>query len=239
MFFKRIFGHTGNENITKNLLSSIIKEQIDDITLDCNPITEKDLLDDKVGILDIKAKLNNNINCNIEVQIIDKKNIEKRILFYWSKMYSSSIKEGFDYNKLEKAIVILFTDYNIKSIENINKYITKWNIREEENCEIILTDVLEFYIINLEKAKKLEHLDKYNQLNAWLQFINNPKEKSRMENKEIEKAREILEKISQDKKERYLAELREKYIMDQKAIEDAGFDKGFEAGVTNGIKQRY
>ncbi len=65
--FKRIFGHIGNEEITKGLLSAIIKEQIDDITLDCNPITENDLLDDKDGILDIKAKLNNNINCNIEL----------------------------------------------------------------------------------------------------------------------------------------------------------------------------
>ena len=32
--------------------------------------------------------------------------------------------------------------------------------------------------------------------------------------------------MSQDKNERYLAELRQKYIMDQKAIEDAGYDKG-------------
>ncbi len=43
-----------------------------------------------------------------------------------------------------------------------------------------------------------------------------------MSNKEIKKAKKVLEEISQDGKERYLAELREKYIMDQKAIEDAG-----------------
>ncbi len=79
--FKRIFGHTGNEEITKGLITAIIKQPIENITIDCNPITEKDLLDDKVGILDIKAKLNNNINCNIEMQIVDKKNIEKGFYF--------------------------------------------------------------------------------------------------------------------------------------------------------------
>ena len=47
------------------------------------------------------------------------------------------------------------------------------------------------------------------------------------ESKEIEKARRVLEEMSQDKNERYLAELRQKYIMDQKAIEDTGYDKGF------------
>ena len=64
--FKRIFGHSGNEEITKNLLQSIIPDKIDKIELDSNPITEKDLLDDKVGILYIKAKLNDgNFNCDI------------------------------------------------------------------------------------------------------------------------------------------------------------------------------
>ena len=53
----------------------------------------------------------------------------------------------------------------------------------------------------------------------------------------IKKAKEILEKISQDKNERYLAELREKYIMDQKAIEGAGYDKGLNDGVKQGRKQ--
>ena len=52
-----------------------------------------------------------------------------------------------------------------------------------------------------------------------------------MSNKEIKKAKEVLEEISQDEHEIYLAELREKYIMDQKAIEDAGYDKGLKAGI--------
>lgn len=69
------------------------------------------MLDDKVGILDIKAKIDNKINCDIEMQVVDRKNIEKRILFYWSKMYNISGKEGNDYDELEKGTVILIIDY--------------------------------------------------------------------------------------------------------------------------------
>ena len=58
------------------------------------------------------------------------------------------------------------------------------------------------------------------------------------ENKEIVKAKKVLEEISQDEHERYLAELRQKYIMDKKAIEDAGYDKGLEAGIKQGIKEQ-
>ena len=58
-----------------------------------------------------------------------------------------------------------------------------------------------------------------------------------MSNKEIQEAKKVLEEISEDEHEQYLAELRQKYIMDQKAIEDAGYDKGLKAGIEQGIKQ--
>ena len=150
--FKRIFGHIGNEDITASLISSIVEKQITNVKLDNNTILEKDLFDDKVGILDIRAKIDNNINCNIEMQVVDKKNIEKRILYYWSKMYAKSIKAGDDYEKLEKGIAILISDYELSGLKKIEKYITKWNIREEEYQKIILTDVMEIYINLLTKV---------------------------------------------------------------------------------------
>ena len=234
--FKRIFGSAGNEKITKSFLEAITKENITDIKLDCNPITEKDLFDDKIGILDIKAKINNNINCNIEMQIVDRKNIEKRILYYWSKMYTSSIKKGDDFDKLEKGIVVLLSDYNIDNLKENNNYITKWQIREEKTHELILTDVLEIYIIELRKVSKDKKGD--NSLKAWLEFINNPEEKSKMGDKEeLIKAREILEDMSKTKRERYLAEQREKYIMDKHAIHAAGYDKGLQEGLQEGANK--
>ena len=238
--FKRLFGSVGNETITKNLLSCILQQNITDVQLDCNPILEKNLLDDKVGILDIKAKIDNTTNIDIEMQVTDHKNIEKRILFYLSKMYTKTIKKSQDYSSLEKCIAILITNYNIDIIKNIPKYITKWNIREEEYQKIVLTDVMEIYIIELNKFKDYKEKSNHNSLNSWIEFIESP-EVVDMSNKEIQKAKKVLEEISQDEHEQYLAELREKYIMDQKAIEDAGYDKGLKAGleqgITHGIKQ--
>ena len=235
--FKRIFGYIGNEEITKGLISSIIQKEISNIELDNNPILEKDLLDDKVGILDIRAKIENKINCNIEMQIVDRKNIEKRILYYWSKLYNMNIKAGKDYENLEKVIVILITDYEIDSLKEIKKYETKWNIREEEYQKVILTEVMEFYIIEIPKYEKYKEKTENEKLNKWIKFIKEPGGIEMGDDKEIKKAKEVLEEISQDKRERYLAELREKYILDQKAIEDAGYDKGLREGMTQGIAQ--
>ena len=58
-----------------------------------------------------------------------------------------------------------------------------------------------------------------------------------MENNEIKKAKEVLETISKDEKEIRLAELREKYRMDQHAIRLAGYDKGLKEGIEQGIEQ--
>ena len=177
--FKRIFGHTGNEEITKGLLQSIIPDKIDKIELDSNPITEKDLLDDKVGILDIKAKLNDgNVNCDIEMQVVDQKDIEKRILFYWSKLYIQTLKVGEDYENLKRCIVILITDYDLEKLKEIPEYVTKWKIREEKYSKLVLTNDLELYIISLEKAKNSTK-NKKEELYNWLKFINNPKEVTR------------------------------------------------------------
>ena len=70
----------------------------------------------------------------------------------------------------------------------------------------------------------------------WVKFIINPKVID-MSNEEVKKAKEVLDELSQDEHARRLAELREKYIMDQKATEAAGYDKGLEQGLKLGIKR--
>ena len=161
--------------------------------------------------------------------MVDKKDIERRILFYWSKIYSSSIKSENEYNKLEKTIVILIADYNLENLKEFEDYMTKWNIRGEKYSQVVLTDVLEIYIIELRKAEnQIKEGNKV--LKSWLEFINNPKAVSIMENKEIKKAKEILEEISQDEREQRLAELREKYRMDQNAVYGRGYEVGEEKG---------
>ena len=65
--FKRLFGFVGNEEITKGLLNSIIDDvHINRVELDCKEILEQDLKSDKFGILDIRAVLDNNIQCDVE-----------------------------------------------------------------------------------------------------------------------------------------------------------------------------
>jgi predicted transposase/invertase (TIGR01784 family) len=234
--FQALFGEVGNERITKKFLENIMNRKIESIDLNQNPILRRELKDDKIGVLDIIAKLDNKENCNVEMQIIDKKNIVERILFYWSKLYIRSIKRGIDYDKLEKTIVILITDFEIKSLKEVPG-LSKWQLREETNRAQILTEKLELYIIQLPRKGNIKN----EELKEWLSFIENPKDMEVIEAmkkiEELKEAGEKLNKISEDEKMQRIAELREKAIMDEKAIYARGVDVGKEEGIKQGIEQ--
>lgn len=249
--FKRIFGYKGNEYITKEMLETILKRGINNIALDENTILEKDLLNDKVGIIDIHARIDEKTDVDIEMQVVKQEDIEKRIMFYWSKLYIKGIAAGEEYNKLNKVIVVLITDAKIPNLSEIAEFYTKWQIREEKHTSVILTDMLEIYIIELPKVNndsevgEMERTDTNTEaLRAWMNFLEDPSnvDLSNVDEenaKAIKKAIEILEEISNDEHERYLAELREKYIRDQKAIERAGYNDGYGNGYNTGYDNGY
>ena len=58
-----------------------------------------------------------------------------------------------------------------------------------------------------------------------------------MENKEIKKANEELDKILSDEKERYLADLRFKYLSDRATMIETGIREGKEQGKKEGKKE--
>ena len=102
--------------------------------------------------------------------------------------------------------------------------------------KINLLVVINYIFIVPIELPKFEKYKKGQALDNWVKFILNPKVIN-MSNKEIKKAKELLEEISKNDQERYLAELREKYIRDQKATEGAGYDKGLAAGLKQGIEK--
>ena len=233
IIFQAIFGEVGSENITKDFLEKILKRKIEKISLDKNPILRRELKDDKLGVLDIITELDGKEKCNIEMQLIDKNNIIERMLYYWSKMYTRQIKAGDDYNKLEKTIVILIADFNIKGLEEV-EYHSTWKIIETNSVKkLILTDKFELDIIELLKIKGREN--EKDQLLDWLIFLENPEServtRKMKENENLKEAVEKLDRISEDEKMQRIIELREKAIRDEHAIYAKGVDDGIEKGI--------
>ncbi|MFR5766192.1 MAG: Rpn family recombination-promoting nuclease/putative transposase [Clostridia bacterium] len=237
--FQALFGEVGNESITKGFLETILERKIDSIDLSRNPILRREFKDEKLGVLDIIAKLDENEICNIELQIVDKKNIIERILYYWSRLYSRQIKSGEDYKILQKAIVILITDFKIENLEELD-YHSRWKIMEDkQGKKIILTQKLEIDIIELPKIIGKEK--EQDNLLDWLYFLENPKServtKKMKENENLKEAVKKLDNLSEDEKMQRIADLRQKAIMDEKAIYEKGLEIGIEKGIQRGMEK--
>ncbi len=237
--FQTLFGEVGNESITKGFLETILERKIDSIDLSRNPILRREFKEEKLGVLDIIAKLDKNEICNIELQIVDKKNIIERILYYWSRLYSRQIKSGEDYKILQKAIVILITDFKIENLEELD-YHSRWKIMEDkQGKKIILTQKLEIDIIELPKIIGKEK--EQDNLLDWLYFLENPKSErvteKMKENENLKEAVKKLDNLSEDEKMQRIADLRQKAIMDEKAIYEKGLEIGLEKGIQRGMEK--
>lgn len=232
----------GNERIAKSIIKATTKEKIEKVELDNDRYLVGKYPEEKLGIVDLKATLDNGTICDIEIQLADNKDTAERFLYYWSRIYSSQLTKGDDYGKLNKVIGIIIIDYELEKTKEVNKLDTKWKIKEvSTGKEIELTDVLELHIIEIPKAKKMLQKEPNNELAQWVMFINNPNESEVSQimekNKEIEEAMNELEKISKDRELRRVAELREKAIRDEKNGLRHAREEGKEEGKVEGIKE--
>lgn len=233
--FQMLFS-SDNTNITKGLISALINKKIEKIELEINKQLLGKQIDEKVGIVDLRARLNNNIECEIEMQMVYSKNFIPRLLYYWSKIYSGQLKKGNMYNELNKVICIAIINEEIKEFEEIKAH-SKWQIIEDENRTKILTDKLELHIITIPKAikeYKENSKNKENKLLQWVMFLNEPEcvevDEIMKENSEIKEAKVALRELSEDEENRRIAELREKHILDTQDIYETGLDEGFKRG---------
>ncbi len=147
--FKKIFGVEENKDLLISLINSIVgpEDQVTDVTL-LNPYNPKNFRDDKLSILDIKAEGKDGKRFNIEIQISDEADYDKRALYYWAKLYTEQLKATEDYALLSKAIGIHIL--NFTSIPKEEKYHNVFHIREQASHLPYFED-LELHTIELKK----------------------------------------------------------------------------------------
>ena len=245
--FKRVFAFEGNESVLKDLLEAILRKDIKTVTIK-NPEIIPYEREDKRGLLDIKAETDDGTILDIEMQMEDKKNAEERGTLYAGNMITSQLQVGDDYKKLKKSIVIFITNYNflkrnsyhsvgkMKFDETLEEEYVDMGYKEEEQ---IASKYIEFHYIELPKYKKKEP-SKFTKLDQWMCVFTQRKEEimlAEKENKEIKKAMNTLDFISEDPKER---ERHNSIIMaeyNRLTSEHNFFEAGVEEGIEKGIEK--
>ncbi|WPY01877.1 PD-(D/E)XK nuclease family transposase (plasmid) [Candidatus Trichorickettsia mobilis] len=174
--FKKIFGVEENKDLLISLINSIVskEDQIADLIL-LNPYNPQNFYRDKLSVLDIKAKGIDGKRFNIEIQISDEADYDKRALYYWAKLYTEQLRVAEDYSLLSKAIGIYIL--NFVSIPDAAKYHNVFHITEKDSGLLYFKD-LELHTIELKKFadNSNEELSDIftkvkNSLDVWLAFL--------------------------------------------------------------------
>ncbi|MCF8567045.1 Rpn family recombination-promoting nuclease/putative transposase [Alicyclobacillus tolerans] len=234
--FKRIFGTEENKDVLVDFLNAVFESagqpQVSTVEI-LNPFIDKNALYDKMSILDVRARTESGTFINVEIQLWNRRDIEKRTLYYWAKMYSGQLQEGENYRKLNKTVTINVLDFDY--IQN-DRYHNIFHLREDIS-DIVLSDNLEIHVVELRKLKE-QSVGMERRLVGWMLFLS-ARTKERLEElavKEpaIKKAVTTLEFLSQDEEARRLYEERQRalhdYVSDIEGAREEGMEKGMEKG---------
>jgi len=230
--FKRIFGTEENTDILQDLLEcilDILPENIAGLEL-LDKEFHKEILTEKLGILDIKLRLKDKTIINIEIQNRWRGDFPERSVYYWSKMYNESIKQGQDYTNLPKCITINLIGKGFNKNKRLHN---KYFLMEKDTKEPLFSK-LEIHIINLETAKLLDESNykdiKTKRLLSWLKFIETDDREVRkmlaQNSKTMKKANAAIEVMEMSPRDKWLYESRMKYQHDMASEKHEGYTEG-------------
>jgi predicted transposase/invertase (TIGR01784 family) len=230
--FKRIFGVEENKDILLSFLNAVLKppegKELTEITL-VDPHIHPNKVGDKKSILDVKAQTAEGERINIEIQVEDKYNMNKRTLYYWAKMYEEQLESGQDYELLNKAITINILNYVHLPTDN---YHSVFHLREDVEG-YVLCDDMEFHFLELPKLRKAT-VDLNDRLVNWLLFVGAKSERMveelAIKEPAIQKAKTVLDFLNQDEEARRLYELREQALKDEQHMLARAEKRGREEG---------
>ena len=247
--FKKLFGSEENKECLISLINSIVseKDQIVDVML-LNPYNEREYREDKLSVLDIKARDERGQYYNIEMQITDEVHYNQRALYYWSKLYASQMKIGGIYKDLKKTISINLLNFNYFDGEEGYHHI--FHLLHAKSHKRYFED-LELHFIELERFDKdLAHIK--SALDRWSAFLTKVDEYGKnnippelQKDPAVAKAIVALEHLYLDDVERMLYEGQLKWLRDQtsrvdqvrtEALEE-GIEKGRAEGLEEGIEK--
>ncbi|MDR0635098.1 MAG: Rpn family recombination-promoting nuclease/putative transposase [Azoarcus sp.] len=234
--FKMLFGDEQNTDLLIGFLRAVLPLPDDDyeeLAL-LNPFLPGEMLDDKSGILDVRAKTKSGRQINIEIQVANHAAFKSRILYYLARLFARQIGEGDGYHLLKPVIGIAITDFTW--IADSVAYHNAYRLHDLQSGSLF-SDDLSLHTLELPKVGKE---DDRTELWAWLEFLKaKNREELEMLAKEhpaVQPAVRKLIRLSDNEKARAIYEAREKARLDalswQHEAEARGEARGWVEGRT-------
>jgi predicted transposase/invertase (TIGR01784 family) len=234
--FKHLFGRDATRPLLLDLVNSILDPEpahrIRDIEL-LNPFNAKEALDDKLSILDIKARDQTGRQFNIEMQMLAYPYYEKRILYYLCKLHQQQLHEGRDYVELKPTISISFLNHVL--FREVASARLCFRLLEESH-HFPLTEDMEVHVLELPKFTKAAD-ELVSERDVWLYFLRHAEMMdldtlpAALRQPVTVRALEELKMLTQTDLERERYEARRKAQLDENTLVRFARDEGEKAAI--------
>jgi predicted transposase/invertase (TIGR01784 family) len=220
--FLRIMGEKGDEEQLLAFLNAVLGREgpgaIRSVEIVENRTITAEIIGDKTSILDVRARTAEGERVNIEVQLRNLGNMDRRSLFYWSLEFSRGLEAGQDYQETPDVIAINIVNYEF--MHRAPVFHTSFHIWEDTYRDILLTSALEIHFIDMVKFRRVKEKDiKHDPLQRWLTWFDQESPRALVEEAvimdgAIRRAEEKMETVTRDKDTLRAYQLREMALSD-------------------------
>jgi predicted transposase/invertase (TIGR01784 family) len=219
--FKALLGAESNLDLLIHFLNAILGADLPRpiVAVEIqNPYNEKEFLNDKLTVVDVKARDASGQLFQVEVQLLNHRDLPARILYGWADLYSAQITQGESYRKLRPTYAIWLLGQTL--LADDPDYAHEFRLRDQRGRVF-----LEHGGIWLLELSKFAADAVQTEQQRWLKFFNEAERLDEnalpawMQTQEMRRAMSTLKTFS-DKEHAYHAyQARQEYLREQQSIQ--------------------
>jgi predicted transposase/invertase (TIGR01784 family) len=233
--FKRLFA--ASPELLADLINAVRSDEAAVEVIEIlNPRIDPEELQGKFIILDVLARDRAGHLYNIEMQVRRHDPWSARSTFYLARALSSQVSHGASYATLKPAIGIHLLDFTL--FAGKPQALWRFELRDRTQPHILLGPELQLNIIEMPKADHLDALT--GTIVAWVTYFEHWQEETRMNqitHPPVQQALQELSALSASDKERRLAEVRERALIEEASALEYAKMQGVEEGIEKGIEK--
>ena len=219
--FKALLGAEENQNLLLHFINAFLAKELQEplVAVDIlNPYNDKEFLDDKLSIVDVKAKDAHDRIYQIEIQLTSYGHLPQRMLYNWADIYSQQLKSGKNYDSLRPTYAIWLLAENL--IPEDTLYVHHYKMRDEQGNTF--TEQGGIWVLELKKFDT-DNIETEDQ--RWLKFfkegdtLNDNILPDWMITKEMQQAMSTLNRFSEKDLAYYRYQARQDYLREQRTIQ--------------------
>lgn len=165
--FKTLFGSDDHRDLLIHFLNALLAEDlaapIAEVDI-LNPYNERETLDDKLTVVDVKARDAARRIFQVEIQLLVFANLAPRILYAWADLFSQQLQRGGDYRALQPVHAIWILDGTL--FRERPEYAHRYRWRDDRGRPLVDHGTIRVYELSKFDVEPVE-----TDAERWLRFL--------------------------------------------------------------------